>query len=128
VRTIAILAAAAALSVVLFVSGSRAQDTTSPLGAFLSHLTEERTDISVGVTRGGDYTQVRRRVEIRESVVVPEHYGVLVAVVPSGPTTVFWFRGGDNVLRNVVLRDADTRLYRLETNGSALVETLRSPL
>jgi hypothetical protein len=49
-------------------------------------------------------------------------------VVPSGPTTVFWFRGGDNVLRNVVLRDADTRLYRLETNGSALVETLRSPL
>ncbi len=120
--------AALALAAGALFTLARAQDQGAPpAGAYYSHLTEERTDIAVGVTRAGDYVSEKRRVEVRESVIVPAHFGSLVGITQAGARTVLWFQGEGGAIRNVSVADADSRLYRIEPNGSRLVEEIRYP-
>ena len=114
------LAGALALPVV-------AQSARSVFGAYLSHVSEERTDISVGVTRSGESLTPTRLVEFRDTVVVPAHFGTLVAVTAQGEAAVLWYRSDDGAVRNVILSDGMTRTYRVEPNGSKLVADIARP-
>jgi hypothetical protein len=87
-------------------------------GAYPSHVTEDSYQISIGVTAGGNHNRDRRQTELRETVVVPEHYGTVVAVTPAQGAAVVWYQDEHNVLRNVILTEPESRLYRLEPHGT----------
>jgi hypothetical protein len=40
---------------------------------------------------------------LRTPIYVPEAYGKLIAVVPSGPSTTMWFQSDQGVIRNVLV-------------------------
>lgn len=106
----------------LAASGAAQDAVEEFIGGFLSHRTEERFDISIGVTRGGDPVRDTRRIENRETVVVPAHYGAIVTITQDGPRALIWFRDQNSVIRNVVLPDAGSRAYRVQANGKLVAE------
>ena len=96
-------------------------------GAFPSHQTEEIYDLSVGATAAGNNVRSQRQREWRSTVVVPSHYGEVVAVTPAGEDVVVWYQGGDGVLRNVVLAEPDAVLYRLENREATRLQVRLVP-
>lgn len=109
------------------VPGAAQETIRSVFGAYLSHVTEDRIDISVGVTRSGEPVRENRLVETRDAVVVPEHYGDPFAVSDVDGGSIVWYRDEEGVLRNVILADAGSHLYVLKQNGSRLVAEIQRP-
>lgn len=109
------------------VPGAAQETIRSVFGAYLSHVTEDRIDISVGVTRSGEPVRENRLVEFRDTVVVPEHYGVPFAASAVDGGTIVWYQDKEGGLRNVVLADAGKHLYYVKTNGSKLVAEIPKP-
>ena len=87
-------------------------------GAYPSHVTEDSYQISVGATAGGNHNRDKRQTELRETVVVPEHYGGVVAVTPAQGAAVVWYQNEQGVLRNVILTQPEASLYRLEPHST----------
>ena len=83
-------------------------------GAYPSHVTEESYYLSVGATAGGNDARERLREEVRNTVVVPGHYGSVVAVTPAPGGAIVWYRNASGVVRNVVLQQPEDVLFRLE--------------
>jgi len=96
-------------------------------GAFPSHRTEEIYDISVGATVGGKNKRIQRQSVWRSTVVVPSHYGEVVAVTPAGEEVVVWYQGENGVLRNVVLAEPYAVLYRLENRKATRRQLRQAP-
>lgn len=116
------LLAGAALAAAGFAAGAAAQEVTRFIGATPSHHSDERYDMSVGVTAG---QQPRRPVgyrEDREVFVVPSHYGDLVGMTGDSKETVLWFKDGSGSLRNVVVHDTATRFLKLQASASSRYE------
>jgi hypothetical protein len=112
-----------------FVVGAAAKEEVwETLGAFLSHRTEQRVDISVGVTRSGEPRRANRLLQMRDSILVPQHFGSVVTIYHVEERTVIWFKDGKGVLRNVVIPRADNKIFSIEPSPSTLVETVRRPL
>jgi hypothetical protein len=83
-------------------------------GAFPSHMTEETYYISVGTTVAGNEARDKREQELRSTVVVPDHYGDVVAVTPAQGAVIVWYQDVEGVVRNVILYTPEALLYRLE--------------
>ena len=112
-RTMLALAVGACLGAV-GLSDAGQSAVARAFGAFSSHVTEETYYISVGTTAGGNDARDRRQQEYRNTVVVPDHYGDVVAVTPAQGSVIVWYQSGEGVVRNVILYDPETLLYSLE--------------
>jgi len=82
-------------------------------GAWPSYAVREEFWMSVGVDNLGNHLKPRKVQELRQHINVPAHYGELVDTVGGLAGTVFWFKDGAGLLRNVVI-DGPGRLYRIQ--------------
>jgi hypothetical protein len=107
------------IAVASFAAGAFAQDAARLLGAVPSHHSLERYEMSVGVTSDQAPRRPTRQDEDREVVYVPAHYGTLVGVTGDGLSTVFWYRDAAGDMRNAVVHDTGTRLYKVQCQPTA---------
>jgi hypothetical protein len=109
-----------------FAAGAFAEDAAQEalkwIGALPSHRSVERFDMTLGVTTGQLPRRPERIEEDREVLHVPAHYGGLAHVTGDGAATVFWFRDADGALRNVVVRDAQSRAVKVVSPPSSRYE------
>lgn len=112
----------AALAALGFAAGAAAQEVTKFIGATPSHHSDERYDMSVGVTAGQQPRRPTGFREDRDVFVVPSHYGDMVGMTGDTKDTVFWFKDATGSLRNVVIHDTAARFYKLQASASSRYE------
>ncbi len=103
-------------------AGAAAQEATRFIGATPSHHSDERYDMSVGVTAGQQPRRPAGYREDREVFVVPSHYGDMVGMTGDTKDTVFWFKDAGGSLRNVVIHDTASRFFKLQASASSRYE------
>ena len=91
-------------------------------GLVFSHDTLYEFEMPVGVTATGQLLTADRLAEVRTEVAVPSHYGKLAHVTLGAGAAVLWYEAPDGSLRNVVLDDVETRLYRIGSRESTVVK------
>ena len=96
------------------MSGAGQPEVAQAFGAFPSHGTEESYYISVGATPAGNEPRDQLKEEFRRTVVVPDHYGDVVAVTPAASAAIVWYQDTGGVVRNVILYEPEALLYSLE--------------
>lgn len=79
-----------------------------------SHRQLEEYEMSVGLTGQGSPDKQRPVVDEREVLRLPDYYGTLLAVHPSGSSSVFWYQDGQGVLRNAVVDRVAERAVAIE--------------
>ena len=84
------------------------------LGVYYSHQSVEKYELSAGVTALGVPHRPQPREELREQINYPDFYGSLFGITSHGANVVFWFQDGAGSLRNAVVDQVTSRLYRLE--------------
>ncbi|MFN0057686.1 MAG: hypothetical protein ACKVX7_04445 [Planctomycetota bacterium] len=120
-RTLLLLVVGGALGA--FLTSAKAQVVIrSILGVAYSHGVMERYEMSIGVDGLGRAVKERTREEIREHINIPSHYGRVISVTQNGDAAIVWFEG-QGVIRNAVLSEVDTRLYRLELSPTSRYES-----
>ncbi|MGE3167071.1 MAG: hypothetical protein AB7O52_19365 [Planctomycetota bacterium] len=99
-----------------------AQDVFEPSHLLYSHRQTEAYEMSIGVTGQGSPAKDRRVEEVREVLLLPDFYGPLLAVQPSGTSTVFWFQDSHGVIRNTIVERSAERALAIRTQPTRKLE------
>lgn len=113
---------AVALGALGFAAGAFAADTGTLIGAYRSHHSLERYEMSVGVTASQQPRRPVRFDEDREVFTVPGHYGSLVGVTGDSRVTVLWYRDTDGALRNTAVPLPAEHSYKILMGTTARYE------
>lgn len=126
------VAAFAAVAVLSFAAGALATRRSAPVAAqeglspdgrlFPSHTTEQRWEMSVGVTSTGRPRTPQRVAESRAHLLVPSHYGDLFQVTTSGNDAILWYRDASGAVRNAIADGASIRGVQIERSETSRFE------
>lgn len=89
------------------------------LGAWFSHDRFAEYEISIGLDPLGKARKPQRVEEVRRHLNLPAHYGDLIDITAGGEGAVLWYQTTDGMIRNVIIPDAATRIYRIEKAPTA---------
>lgn len=98
----------------LAVAGLAEDDARRGLGIYWSHFTDDKYDLSVGMTATAQPRLPDRFVEPREHLIVPNHYGDLFQITQNGNDSIFWYRSNDGSVRNAVVANATTKAFQID--------------
>lgn len=122
---VVVAAAAFAAGALTFrgASPASAEEGLSPDGRlFPSHTTEQRWEMSIGVTATGRPRMPQRLAESRLHLYVPSHFGDLFQVTMSGNDAILWYRDGAGAVRNAIADGAAIRGLQIERSETARFE------
>jgi len=88
------------------------------IGAWKSEQVRESFEISIGLTALGKPRPMKRYVEDRTRLFVPQHYGNLVGITGNGESSVFWYQDGGGVVRNVVVPESTKNAVRIDLRNT----------
>ena len=88
------------------------------IGLWESEVIEESYDISIGLDALGKPRPARGQGEMRTQLLLPQHYGNLVAITGNGTAAVMWYQDGAGTIRNSIIPDASKHAVRVQLQNT----------